>query len=50
MSGNQETIMVVEPGISGRQAYEEILRFRPDQGAIITSNFAENEDVGQVLD
>lgn len=41
--------MIMDPGISGQQTYEEILRFRPEQRAIIASGFAKNEDVNQVL-
>jgi CheY-like chemotaxis protein len=41
--------MIMAPGISGRQTYEDILSFRPDQRAIIASGFAENEDVERVL-
>jgi len=41
--------MMMDPGISGRQTYEKILTFRPDQRAVIASGFAENEDTIQVL-
>lgn len=36
--------MLMEPGINGRQTYEEILRFRPKQKAIIASGYAQNAD------
>ncbi len=39
----------MDPGISGRETYKEILTFRPEQRAVIASGFAENEDARQVL-
>ncbi len=41
--------MIMEPGINGCQTYEEVLKFRPGQRAIIASGFAKNEDVNRVL-
>ena len=41
--------MIMDPGINGRQTYEDILTFRPNQRAIIASGFAENEEVANVL-
>ena len=35
----------MEPGINGRQTYEEILKLNPTQRAIIASGFSESEDV-----
>ena len=37
--------MLMEPGMNGRQTYEEIIRFHPDQKAIIASGFSENDDI-----
>jgi two-component system cell cycle sensor histidine kinase/response regulator CckA len=37
--------MVMTPGISGRETYEQIVQFRPGQKAIIASGFTESEDV-----
>jgi len=37
--------MIMEPGINGRQTYEEIIRFRPGQKAVIVSGYAQNEEV-----
>jgi len=37
--------MIMEPGISGRETYERILKIHPDQKAIIASGFAETGDV-----
>jgi CheY-like chemotaxis protein len=37
--------MLMEPGINGRQTYEQILEHRPNQKAIIASGFSENEDI-----
>jgi len=37
--------MLMEPGMNGRQTYEEILKLYPDQKAIITSGFSESDDV-----
>ncbi len=41
--------MMMEPGINGCQAYEEILTLFPDQKAIITSGFSESDDVKEAL-
>jgi PAS domain S-box-containing protein len=43
--------MIMDPGMSGRQTYEQIVRLRPGQKAIIASGYAETEDVraAQVL-
>ncbi|MEJ2157320.1 MAG: response regulator [Desulfobacteraceae bacterium] len=37
--------MLMEPGMNGRQTYEEIVRRRPGQKAIIVSGFSESNDV-----
>jgi CheY-like chemotaxis protein len=37
--------MLMDPGINGRQTYERIIRFHPDQKAIIASGFSESEEV-----
>jgi CheY-like chemotaxis protein len=41
--------MLMEPGINGRQTYEEILKLYPDQKAIIASGFSESDDVKATL-
>jgi nitrogen-specific signal transduction histidine kinase/CheY-like chemotaxis protein len=42
--------MVMEPGMSGRQTYEQIARFRPGQKAIIVSGYSESEDIRQLME
>ena len=37
--------MIMEPGINGRETFERILEIKPGQKAIITSGFAETEEV-----
>ncbi len=37
--------MIMEPGINGRETYERIIKIHPNQKAIITSGFAETDDV-----
>ncbi len=37
--------MIMDPGISGRQTYEQITKIQPGQKAIIASGFSENEEV-----
>ena len=37
--------MLMEPGMNGRQTYEEILKLNPAQRAIVASGFSESEDV-----
>jgi CheY-like chemotaxis protein len=37
--------MIMDPGISGRETYERIIEFHPNQKAIIVSGFAETDDV-----
>ncbi len=41
--------MLMEPGISGRQTYEEIIKLYPNQKAIVASGFSESEDVKATL-
>jgi len=37
--------MIMDPGISGRETYERIIKFHPNQKAIIVSGFAETDGV-----
>jgi two-component system cell cycle sensor histidine kinase/response regulator CckA len=37
--------MIMEPGMSGKETYKEIIKINPVQKAIIASGFAETEDV-----
>ncbi len=37
--------MVMDPGMNGRETYEQILELHPTQKALICSGFSENEDV-----
>ena len=37
--------MIMDPGINGRETYERIVKIHPGQKAIITSGFAETDDV-----
>ena len=37
--------MIMEPGINGRETYENILKYHPNQKAIIASGFSETDDV-----
>jgi PAS domain S-box-containing protein len=37
--------MIMDPGMSGREAYERIIKIHPNQKAIIASGFAETDDV-----
>jgi two-component system, cell cycle sensor histidine kinase and response regulator CckA len=41
--------MLMEPGINGRQTYEQILQIHPGQKAIVVSGFSESEDVRAAL-
>ncbi len=41
--------MLMEPGMNGRQTYEEILKRYPGQKAIIASGFSESDDVVAAL-
>lgn len=37
--------MIMDPGINGRETYEQILKIHPKQKAIIMSGFAETDDI-----
>ena len=41
--------MIMDPGMNGRQTYEDILRLRPNQKAVIVSGFAETGEVKKTL-
>lgn len=40
--------MILHPGMSGREAFQQIMRIRPGQKAIIVSGYSANEDVAAV--
>lgn len=42
--------MIMEPGINGRETYEQILTINPEQKAIIASGFSEDEEVNKIHD
>ncbi len=42
--------MLMDPGMNGRQTYEEIVRFAPSQKAIIASGFSESSDVKAAME
>ncbi len=42
--------MIMDPGINGRETYEEIIKITPKQKAIIASGFAETDDVKKTQD
>ncbi len=37
--------MLMEPGLNGRETFEMVLGFRPDQRAVIASGFSQDEEV-----
>jgi signal transduction histidine kinase len=41
--------MLMDPGLNGRETYEEILKLYPEQKAIIVSGFSESDDVKAAL-
>jgi PAS domain S-box-containing protein len=41
--------MLMEPGMNGRQTYEQIIRLKPGQRAIVASGFSESDDVKATL-
>lgn len=41
--------MIMDPGMSGYETYQEIIRIKPGQKAIIASGFSESEDVKKTL-
>ncbi len=43
--GNRDAYMIMPKGINGRETYEEIMKVRPGQKAIIASGFSMPEDV-----
>ncbi len=40
--------MIMEPGMNGRETYEQILKINPAQKAIIASGFSEDEEVKKI--
>lgn len=42
--------MLMDPGMNGRQAYEEILKLCPNQKAVIASGFAESDEIKAALE
>jgi len=40
--------MIMEPGINGRETYEQILTINPEQKAIIASGFSEDDEVAKI--
>ena len=41
--------MLMEPGMNGRQTYEEIIKSTPDQKTLLASGFSEGADVKATL-
>jgi len=41
--------ILMDPGINGKQTYEEILKLHPNQKAIVASGFSESDDVKATL-
>ena len=41
--------MLMEPGINGRETYEEIIKVQPGQKAVVASGFSESDDVKMTL-
>ena len=37
--------MIMDPGMSGRETYERIIKMHPHQKAVIASGFAETDEV-----
>jgi signal transduction histidine kinase/CheY-like chemotaxis protein len=42
--------MVMEPGLNGKQTYEQIIKINPGQKALLVSGFAMNDDIRAALD
>ncbi len=42
--------MLMDPGMNGRQTYEEILKLYPNQKAVIASGFSESDDIKEALE
>jgi len=41
--------MMMEPGINGRETYQQILEFLPNQKALIVSGYAENDEITKAM-
>lgn len=41
--------MLMEPGMNGRETFEQVVRMHPGQKALIVSGFSESEDVRETL-
>jgi CheY-like chemotaxis protein len=41
--------MIMEPGINGRETYENILLTNPDQRAIIVSGYSEHKEISKTM-
>jgi CheY-like chemotaxis protein len=41
--------MFMDPGMNGRSTYEEILKFKPQQKALIISGYSESNDVKEAI-
>jgi DNA-binding NarL/FixJ family response regulator len=37
--------MIMDPGISGRETYERVIKIHPNQKAVIVSGFVETDEV-----
>jgi CheY-like chemotaxis protein len=42
--------MLMEPGISGRETFKQIIRFRSDQKAVVVSGYSESDDINEVVE
>ncbi len=42
--------MVMEPGINGRQTFEQIIRIHPEQKAIVISGYSETRDIKRIME
>ena len=42
--------MVMDPGINGRQTFEQIIRIRPGQKAIVVSGYSTSKDIKRVME
>ncbi|MDP3695771.1 MAG: response regulator, partial [Desulfocapsaceae bacterium] len=40
--------MIMEPGMNGRETYEQILKINPEQKVIIASGFSEDEEIKKI--
>lgn len=40
--------MIMDPGINGRQTYEQIIKIHPGQKAVIASGLSENDEVKKI--